>query len=231
MTIVTICLIIIFVLKMTLTINSKHIYKDESYEDIEHLIIGPDVITIYDECFENCWKLESVEFIGCKHIRNYAFRNCRKLRTVIFSETITYIGNSAFMKTGLVNVKLPNSLISMGCCVFQECSSLVSISIDKPIEHIPMMTFYGCSSLISINIDKPMMTFSIGHACFYNCSSLTNIQIPANCLKDSLFSECTNLKTVTLTNIDKCEQTSIPSYCFYNCSSLISFEIVQVLRT
>lgn len=62
---------------------------------------------------------------------------------------------------------------SIGDYVFENCSSLTSITIPDSITSIGDNAFHGCSSLTSIEI--PASVTSIGEGTFSNCSSLKTI--------------------------------------------------------
>lgn len=103
---------------------------------------------------------------------------------------------------------------------FQGCSSLVSIQIPSGLEEIQMYAFQGCSSLSSINLHHLRILSS---GAFQDCSSLTSLSVSANALGSSVFSGCTNLRTITLS-----PNTWVSIYTgslFSGCSSLTSIEL------
>jgi len=63
-------------------------------------------------------------------IGNYAFYNCRGLKSISIPSNITSVGDYAFYGcTALRNVLISNRLISMGNYSFKGCSSLESITM------------------------------------------------------------------------------------------------------
>ena len=73
----------------------------------------------------------------------------------------------------MISVTIPNSVTSIGYCVFVGCSSLTSVTIGNSVTSIGEGAFYECSSLISVTI--PNSVTSIGNYAFYKCSGLTSI--------------------------------------------------------
>lgn len=74
-------------------------------------------------------------------IGDHAFECCSRLKAVVIPETVTSIGNCAFLGTGITRLKLPSSLTSIGRCAFMSCQRLVSINIPDNLEYIGSYAF------------------------------------------------------------------------------------------
>ena len=111
---------------------------------------------------------------------------------------ITQIGCYSFNSTNLINIQIPNSVISIESYAFSDCSNLTSIQIPDSVT-------------------------SIGGGAFRNCSKLTSVEIPNNIvsIEHSAFQSCTSLTDVVIGN----SVTSIGENAFYDCSSLSSVYI------
>ena len=83
---------------------------------------------------------------------------------------------SAFGNSAIVNIDLPNSLVTIGFGAFAQCNSLTSITIPSSVTSIGSGAFRNCINLTSVTI--PSSVTSIGDFAFGNCSSLTSVTIP-----------------------------------------------------
>lgn len=107
------------------------------------------------------------------------------LGNVIIPETVTYngktyivtsIGKEAFRQcTELINVTLPNNIVTIGNNAFYNCSNLTNIIIPNNVTSIKNKAFYGCESITSITI--PSSVIEIEANAFDNCTSLQNLRI------------------------------------------------------
>ena len=78
-----------------------------------------------------------------------------------------------FSGTGLTNVTIPSSVISIGNIAFSKCTSLTSVTIPNSVTSIGEGAFSDCTSLASVTI--PNSVTSIGHFAFSGCTSLTSV--------------------------------------------------------
>lgn len=64
---------------------------------------------------------------------------------------VTSIGDYAFNECAeLVNITLPDTLITIGECAFNYCSGLTSINIPDSLTEIKYRAFYGCTNLTDV---------------------------------------------------------------------------------
>ena len=73
---------------------------------------------------------------------------------------VTYIEDWTFQDSKLETILLPDSLVSLGVCVFQCCTELRTITIPAGITYIPSCTFNVCDSLESIYFEGDAPGFS-----------------------------------------------------------------------
>ena len=148
--------------------------------------------------------------------------------SVVFSGTITSIGNYAFYKcTKLTSITIPNSVTSIDYAAFEGCTSLASVTILNGVTSIGNYAFYLCSSLTSITIPNSVTSIA-GHA-FHSCTSLTSITIPngVTVIHFNAFDDCTSLTSITIPN----SVTTIEWYAFRGCTSLTSITIPNSVKT
>ncbi len=147
---------------------------------------------------------------------------------VVFEEgsNCSYVGQSAFMNSGLVSIELPDSVTSVGDNAFANCLNLTTVKLPSGLEAVSVGMFSGCSSLLDIEI--PSAVTVIHHDAFANCSSLTVVTLSSG-LKNmdySAFYSCTNL-----TNIELPEGLlSIGNSAFYG-SGLLEVTIPETVNT
>ncbi|MGN1402900.1 MAG: leucine-rich repeat protein [Ruminococcus sp.] len=131
---------------------------------------------------------------------------------------VASIGDEAFWYCEiLIDISIPDSVITIGRYAFAHCTGLTSISLSENVTEIEMGAFNCCSNLTAIDIPDSVINFDLAST-FVECSSLTSIDIP-DCVTNIghvAFSGCTSLAYVTIPN----SVESIDSYSFYNCTSL-----------
>ena len=153
--------------------------------------------------------------IGCS-----AFRDCKKIKSVVIQEGVTTIGSSAFCQCfKLHTINLPNSLTSIEANAFYYCSSLASITLPNSLTSIGSSAFYLCSSLETI----PNSIQTIEDYTFMQCKKLVSIILPEELtkIKNGAFYSCENLQSVTLPN----SLTYIGEYAFYCTYAMTSISI------
>ena len=113
---------------------------------------------------------EGLTTIGC---RAFAFTAISDVRV---PDSVTSIGNGAFSNCyGLTSVIIPNSVTSIGDVAFRDCTGLTSVIIGNGVTRIGDRTFSNCTGLSSVFIGNSVTT--IGGYAFYDCTSLTSVTI------------------------------------------------------
>ena len=140
----------------------------------------------------------------------------------IDGKKVTVIGAYAFDEcNSLVSVTIPASVTDIGNYAFYYCESLESVAISGNVTRIGNKAFGNCNALSSISI--PESVTSIGDEAFLNCDSLVSITIPKNVrdIGEFAFYNCTALKSATICN----GITYISNFAFADCSALESVTI------
>ena len=148
------------------------------------------------------------------------------------------IADSAFYKSDILSVHIPEGIKRIGNDAFNNCDSIVTISLPSTVENMKF-SFVKMQNLKAIKI--PSEIKSISSSSFVDCVSLESIYIPegverieldafGRCygLKDvylpqslkvierGVFWECTGLEEITL----PASVEEIGDYAFYNCDNL-----------
>lgn len=142
-------------------------------------------------------------------IDNYAFYNCRHLKTLVLP------------------LRLKSENVSAS--IFQNCDSLYSISVDEKNPYLcsdgsalynkyKSKLVFVCHTVKETSI--PSSVTWIGNYAFYNCTNLTSIELPSGVtlLGSAAFDGCTNLSSIILPS----NLSYIGKDAFYLCTGLTS---------
>ena len=152
---------------------------------------------------------------------------CDGLVSVRLPASMTSIGDFAFAGCcDLTSLVIPNGVTRIGDWAFEGCSALRSVTIPEGVTHIGNGAFSGCSGLTSVTI--PAGVTRIGDSAFSGCSGLTSVTIPEGVthVGDSAFGDCSALTSVTIPS----GVTSIEGSAFEGCVAIRRVELNCDLR-
>lgn len=142
---------------------------------------------------------------------------------ITFSQAPTKIGRLKMFEdqTTLTSISLPDSITEIIDGTFSGCSNLASVRLSNKITIIPEFAFYECSKLIDVNIPDSLL--EIGKCAFDGCYQLKNITLPqgVTTIGDSAFESCSALQSIEMPQT----LTTIGEQAFHNCKSLQSITI------
>ena len=149
--------------------------------------------------------------------------------------TVTTIADYAINSPSLTSVVIPNSVTSIGNGAFMGCESLTEISIPSSVTSIGTYAFCYCSSLTCIEIPDSVKTIGDssviydGNFILDGCESLTSVVIGDNVegLYWINFADHPLLKTVVIGN----SVTSIDNEAFAGCQMLESVVIGDAVES
>jgi len=97
----------------------------EKCQNLESVVISPNVKEITYSMFENCPNLKSVVIPDGVTIINYwAFLGCSRLTSINIPPSVTEIGDEAFGGTRLESIVIPNSVQKISSDTFKKCPYL-----------------------------------------------------------------------------------------------------------
>ena len=217
-------------------------------ESLESFVLGDNITDIPEDCFYNCKSLTfddvflskiktigSSGFYGCNgisninlpsltSISNYAFANCQNLKQVSIPSTITTLPDYTFRESGLESFDFSN-ITSIGSCCFLGCKIQ---NVDAPLlTKVGGNAFKGCTLLQSVNV--PMLSDVLNaNSLFEDCTSLKSIDLPKiTKVSGNVFEGCTALESVNLPNLESCSGQSV----FRDCTSLKEIYLPKLLQS
>ena len=119
------------------------------------LIIPDEFTSIKDGAFSGVAGIKSVHLKSNMTIGKYAFYNSG-LESVLFDNGFSTISDYAFQKTNLVEINIPDSIVSIGKGAFSSCKKLTAININETsqLKELKDNIFEWCSSLSYLFIPK-----------------------------------------------------------------------------
>lgn len=141
--------------------------------------------------------------------------------STIDGQPVTGIGKKVFKNKNIESIVIPDSVLWIGDSAFENCESLIEVSLSESVKSIGYSVFSGCSSLKEITI--PSKIKHLSESLFEDCVSLESVYLPSKL--DSIgykaFSNCRSLKDIDIPN----KVTFISNYAFSYCSSLTSLDL------
>ena len=156
------------------------------------------------------------------------FEYRKSITNLTIGNSVTNIGEGAFVAAGLTNIDIPNSVTSIGSAAFYWCSSLMSVTIPNSVTSIGDNAFALCSGLTSIVVEGGNTIYDSRGNCNAIIETATNtllvgckntiIPDDVTSIGDNAFALCSGLTSVAIPN----SVTSIGSSAFFGCSGLTS---------
>lgn len=136
------------------------------------------------EAFCNCILLSSI-VLPPPAGGHSMFFNCHSLSSVVLSDGITHIQNSAFSGCYLLSsISMPNSLKEIGNYAFANCFDLVSVVFPSSLTTIGNNVFNGCANMRLLDFSASTTVPVLGTNVFSNTGHNFKIVVP-----DELYDE------------------------------------------
>lgn len=97
------------------------------------------------------------------------------------------------------NANKTYTVTSIGSNAFEECTTLVSVSIPNSVSSIGPRAFSNCQMLSHVDFSKGSVLKTIGPRAFSGCESLSEIVLPAKLatIENRAFEDCAMLRNLT----------------------------------
>ena len=171
-----------------------------------------------------------IEFEGkFTRIPDRAFLNTKiNSNNIKIPNTVTSIGSYAFNNTAISgSLAIPNSVTEIGEGAFENCMNLYSLSLQSNLKRIGNRAFYACRFSGSLTI--PNSVTEIGERAFQNCTGFNGTLTLSNKLEtigESAFYGCSGFTgSLTLPN----SVTTIGNAAFRACESFTNLELSNTL--
>ena len=207
------------------------------------VIMSDGLVRIGYAAFYDCKNLETIESdIGLNYfpmslaiIGDCAFQGCTSLKVVHFTEKLETIGVSAFEKTALEHVVIPEGLNSIGRRAFANCYSLQNFTNTADYWgnfHVYDGVLYNESDGVELlcypagrvaeSYELLNDTGSIAYGAFAGCVNLKEVKLnyKMTTISEGAFVECSSLTTIDISNV-----SLIDSYAFDSCYNLHEIEL------
>ncbi|MDO4972181.1 MAG: leucine-rich repeat protein [Bacteroidales bacterium] len=193
--------------------------------------------TIRERAFAHCDKLEKIDLSETEvtTIGTECFFDCQNLKDLNFGNTVQNIEMSAFESTGITQINLPSSLVTLGNRAFYDCTKATNLIIAPNDEALNCLdyrsncsTFSSCAELKNVYLGRTLTwnEYNETSSPFYG-SLIETLVIDENVgnLQDYMFSGCSKLKSVNIgTNISQ-----IPNNCFFNAENIETFVLTDTI--
>lgn len=214
----------------SLTKINSYTFADCS--ELTGIINGQSLTWIDTYAFANCTSLkEYYAPASLDKIGSYAFNGCTSLSGLDLNQVDT-IDPGALRGISIDYVNVPDTVISLGANVFENCPLLSGFSIGLGIDSIPAFTFKNCTSISGLlNIQNHIK--QIQQEAFRGLNQLTGVSFPEGLefigggftnwnqpFANGSFSECSNISgDIVLPST----LTGLGRYAFYQCDLVDTF--------
>ena len=186
----------------TIIITGTYVQLDDLKKVVIPAVIdGKKVTRVGESAFATRYNLEEIVFSGyIVDVQQYAFRDCKTLKTIKLSDCVLRLHEGAF----------------------QGCTALTDLSFIKPsVTILGERIFEGCKNLTRVEIPDTVKT--IGGYTFLNCVNMTSVKLPAGIteIPNRMFQGCTNLKFTADSETEFIlpeTVTSIGDFAFMGCN-------------
>ncbi len=132
-----------------------------------------------------------------KKIANGVFCDCITLKRIVLPDSLTYIGNEAFIGSGIEEINIPDKVEVIKNSTFNYCANLKNLKFGKNLKKIEKFAFSFCDSLESIVLPENVEEIE---AFALSGSNIKYIYLPNSVTKidDNAFVRSTKLENIEI---------------------------------
>lgn len=191
---------------------------------LSEIVIPSSVKVIDGSAFSYCEKLQKVTFKGSIDlICSWAFSYCTSLKHISLPE-ISEMEWSVFYGTGLVEITIPDNLLTIPDDCFNNCVDLKTVVLGSNTGTISERAFSNCISLETVKFNDNLVV--IENYVFTNCTSLKSVKFghKLSNIYRFIFQD-SGIEEIIITS-----NPELDTYCFSRCPKLKSVDIGNVYR-
>lgn len=205
--------------------NTSYVFRNTALEEV---VLPQSLKVLTAGNFDKCANLKKVDLGGVTKVGHYSFRDCTSLTEVVGLEKVTQLGNQVFVNcTSLETADLSSMATrgSYGTQTFDGCTSLKEVKLNDSLTSIGYYMFRNCTSLKSIELPTALTDLGTGET--FAGSGLVSITIPEGVTYVDYwtFKDCKDLQSVTFLG----KVTSIGAEAFMGCDKLTNVSLGSVL--
>ena len=176
---------------------SLYRYAYEGCTSLKKIHLGSFMVSFFDRCLSGC---SSLEEISIDHdfnlLENGAFEGC----TALMHFPLERHTDEVLMNPLRAQSEDPYQVL--GDRAFQNCTSLVSITLPNWAWWVPSNMFRGCTGLQEVTLPEGLQ--SIEMAAFAGCTGIKRLEIPSTVteIHPSAFLGWTEEQTIVVSNMD-----------------------------
>lgn len=206
-------------IRKVVAIAPRAFAKDEQ-GSITDIVLPKYLVEIGEEAFKGSDVTSILMPNTVKNLGTHAFEDCKKLKEVTLSSSLTLIPMAAFRGCdALQELQVPASVTKIADLAF-EASGLKEMELPMGVETVGAGAFYNCQQLEKLAFPNSLK--KLGVCCFLYCNKLKSLTLPdqkprrmqpsANIDKNLPDDNCLGIKGPALTDVRSNSSASCPNY-------------------
>ena len=128
--------------------------------------------------FAKCAYLHEIDLSFVRHIDDYAFCECERLRHVTFGKRLESIGEYAFFGCYSLSSAIIPTVRYIKCESFRLCIGLTSVELPEAVSEIGEYAFAGCRQLSHLIMPSTMWCYNqIRDNAFFGCNQISQVDL------------------------------------------------------